>query len=144
MISFRNKALWSANKDKGFSLVEVMVALAILSILAVAFIQLMGWSFTSIFYEGEKSKAIASAKEKQEELAAMGNLEDINLSDPEYVSSGNLLVYNETVPLKRRFYYFADTRPIEDEEVDGYEIAVVVFYGEGKFHVKITNFIWKD
>ena len=48
--------------NKGFTIVEVLVALALLSITAVAFVTLMTFSVSSVFVAGEKSEEIFAAQ----------------------------------------------------------------------------------
>ncbi|EEG78386.1 type IV pilus modification PilV family protein [Dethiobacter alkaliphilus] len=54
------------NTEKGFSLVEVIVALAILAILVAALTPLFTFSFTNIFSGGRKSSAQYRAHEAME------------------------------------------------------------------------------
>jgi len=56
---------------KGFTIVEVLVAMALLSLAAVAFIALMSFSVSSIFLAGEKSEKIFDAQgEIESEISA--------------------------------------------------------------------------
>jgi len=135
---------------EGFSLVEVLVAMLVLLILVVAFTPLLSWSFNTIFNEGRKSQAIATAMEETDKLTAIiwnaekpiTSLENID----ECVSSADLLKDRSK---KWVFCYkqYAPENPkqiIENgvtKNVLGYDIAVVVFYEQGKYYVKLESFI---
>ncbi len=60
--------------EKGFSLVEVMVAMAVLLIIVIAFSTLFTFAFGGIFSQGRKSEALYEEVQKElEELYETGN-----------------------------------------------------------------------
>ena len=104
-----------------------MVAMAVLTILIIAFSALFGWNITSIFDSGQRTKAIAEAEKKLERLYySMDNYD----SDPEYVSRESVFDYQNR---ERNFCV--------EEETNGYNVTVVVFYHNGERHVAIPAFI---
>jgi len=135
---------------EGFSLVEVLVAMLVLLILVVAFTQLLSWSFSTIFNEGRKSQAIATAMEETDKLTTIiwnaenpiTSLENID----ECVSSADLLKdrSKEWVFCYKQYASENPKQIIENgatKNVLGYDIAVVVFYEQGKYYVKLESFI---
>lgn len=145
------KSLRMHNEDKGMTLVEVLVAMVILLILVVAFTSFIGWNFTSIFIMGEKSKAIASAMEKTDQLYALV----WNAGDPttaEYLLKNPEMGWKEAyedifdgtdgIP---EYYYEKRTVEVEDGSYisyeEGFEVTVVVSYREGMHHVELESFI---
>lgn len=59
---------------RGFTLLEVMIAIAILGVALTVILQLFAQGLDSAKRSGEYSKAILYAKEKMEELIAMDDL----------------------------------------------------------------------
>ena len=59
--------------EKGFTLVEVVVSIALVGILAITFIPILSAQYINIYKSGDKSKATYDAMEKVEE----------RVSDPE-------------------------------------------------------------
>ncbi len=59
---------------KGFTLLEVMIAIAILGVAFTVILQLFAQGLDSATRSGEYSRAVLYAREKMEELIAMDNL----------------------------------------------------------------------
>ncbi|MEW5922015.1 MAG: prepilin-type N-terminal cleavage/methylation domain-containing protein [Bacillota bacterium] len=133
--------------EKGFSLVEVLMAMAILCIVVVAFTQLMGWSFTNIFAQGEKSRAIAATAEKVDRLSyviAGSDTPEVEMAaDPERVAQYADLL-DKNIPLERRFYFEAAEKLLDGINVAGYNVTVAVYYQDYRFHVLFEQFISKE
>jgi len=125
--------LFSSNK--GFSLVEVLVALTVLVILIGAFANFLGWSVTSIFDDGQKTRAIAEAEKKLERLYySMDNY----ASDQEYVGNCNEVTVKD--PNRIRNFCVEEVTHVGGN-VEGYNVTVVVFYKNGERYVSISSFI---
>ncbi len=62
----------SVKKEEGFTLVEVLVAVSILTIIIFAFTTLFTTSFTGIFGAGRKSEALFKAQEEMDNAIAQG------------------------------------------------------------------------
>lgn len=137
----------SKSAEQGLTLIEVIVAMAILSLVVAAFTQLMGWSFTNIFYQGQKSKAIAAGTEKIELLAYIITTsaapEDDLQNDNEWVAQYEDLL-DKNLSMERRFYYSKEDYSLNGTTINGYKVTVVVFYEDFKFHVLFEDFISKE
>lgn len=121
--------------NKGFSLVEVLVALAILVILVAAFTNFFSWNIISIIDNGQKSQAVAEAEKKLEQLYySMDNYVD----DPEYVSNCNDILVKQP---DRNCNFCVEEVTYIDGDVEGYNVTVVVFYKNGERHVDIHDFV---
>lgn len=139
--------------NKGMTLVEVLVSIIILSIIVVAFTNLLGWSSSNIFTMGVKSQAVATAMEITDRIGhevAMTNNSEQGIAalegDINWVGSKDFnYLYTEDSKTKEQvFYYDAKYKEVEDaitSEIEGYEVTVVVFYEEAKYHVKLESFI---
>ncbi len=135
MIKYKN--LYKKNTiEKGFSLVEVLVAMAILTIIVVCFTFAFGWSFENIFLMGDKSKAAAKAQETIERLYV--NIDDDEVGLRRVDSTDELYNYYEPGN-----YYIEPgvDYTLEDEEVEGYKVTAVVFYKNGERNVTFNTFI---
>ncbi|MEG6522548.1 prepilin-type N-terminal cleavage/methylation domain-containing protein [Desulfotomaculum sp. 1211_IL3151] len=139
--------------NKGMTLVEVLISITILSIIVVAFTNLLGWSTSNIFTMGVKSQAVATAMEITDRIGhkvAITKKPEQGIAalegDADWVGSEdfNDLYTEESKTKEHVFYYDAKYKEVEDEigsEIEGYEVTVVVFYEEAKYHVKLESFI---
>ncbi len=134
--------------NKGITLVEVIVALMILTILTVAFTNLMGFNFINIFNMGEKSKAIAKAMEKTDQLNVLvWNAENTDEATAALENSDNGWVDLDDLPADNTkdcvydFEYIPD-KDLDGTNVEGYDVTVIAYYPEDfKYHVKLESFI---
>lgn len=58
----------SMRNAKGFSLVEVLIAAAILAVVLLAIASLFSTAYSNVGYGGRRTKAVALARQKMEEL----------------------------------------------------------------------------
>jgi prepilin-type N-terminal cleavage/methylation domain-containing protein len=123
---------------KGFTLMEVLVAMAILTIIVVCFTFVYGWSFENIFLMGDKSKVVATAQKTFERLYI--DINDNNVELKPVDNKDDLYVYSATEPGN---YYVEDnvTFTLEDEVVQGYKVTAVVFYRNGERNATVSTFI---
>ncbi|MTV49378.1 prepilin-type N-terminal cleavage/methylation domain-containing protein [Heliobacillus mobilis] len=133
------------HSNKGMTLIEVLVAITILTILIVSFSSMLSINFSNIFIFGEQSKAIAKAKEKTDELYSIV----WSANNPATASAA---LTNPSIGWKRDYdslfespttaYYFeTKTKTVDGTPIQGYEVSVVVPYEEGKYHVELKSFI---
>ncbi len=131
----------------GFTLVEVLIAMAVLSIVILSFTQVLGFSVTGIFNEGEKSRALAEAREKTDDLfylvASAATPEDAMAgmeADAEWVAAADDL-YDTANPAVRRFCYEPTSNVVNGVTVEGYNVTVVIYYRDFQSKVELESFI---
>ena len=135
--------------NDGFTLIEVLVAIGILVLLAIAFIPLFSSSFSFIFTYGHRDKAMAKASEYMETIyanepitessAIKDLLSSLDGHDIETDGSG-ILDYN---PLKSFNYYIEDAfEPVSG--IEGFKVTIAVFYKNGEQAVQLSSFIRKE
>jgi prepilin-type N-terminal cleavage/methylation domain-containing protein len=130
--------------QKGLSLIEMLVSLAVLSLFVVVVIQLVGFNLTSTIITGEKGQANAAAQRALERITAMVDnsvplTEITEMTDPEYVDLDEIYTY--TQDLKPRFFVESTSNQVGEETVNGYEVTVVVFYRNGQAYIELPRFI---
>ena len=141
--------------ETGFTLLEVVVSIAILSLFTLVVTQFMGISITDIFLRGEQSKALAAAEDKMENIyavaenvgAATNLAKNTTLTSiPGYVSCEDdadvdtvLVNGADYSPI---FCLQNVTNPSEDGgAATGTQVTVVVFYHNGQHKIKLNDFI---
>lgn len=134
--------------NRGMTLVEVIVAVALLSIVLIAVITLTDVTTTGIFASGAKSKAIAAAMEKADQIyylvtsAKSADQAEANMrSSKGWVESGNYLSEAISEP---QFYYVKRSYEVDGFYSEGFDVTVVVFYNKGRNHVEIQSFVLKS
>ncbi|GAB6182081.1 hypothetical protein JCM14036_34000 [Desulfotomaculum defluvii] len=132
----------SISKNKGFTLVELLISMAVLTILIVAFTTFFSWNTTSIFETGERDKALANAENVLEELFYKEDQEGY-FTNGTYLEELELVPYEEVADYKNRDRNIF-VEPYSSETENGYSVTVVVFYQNGQRHVTISSFIEAD
>ena len=134
-------------KNKGFTLVEVIVSMAILALIATAFVPLFGFSFTNIFSYGERDKAMSVASDIMEVLYAEQEL-DLNpgSSYDDYDDYIEGLIDDYTEYAKGVDYKLKEVKKMDNEnngdiDIKGYKITIEVPYKDGERHVTLTSFV---
>lgn len=127
---------------KGVTLVEILVAFAILSVIAAAFLLLFSTSITNIFNFGAESRAVARTTENME---ALYNLENPTGTDIEAeldamngkkaLDSTSLYDYDSNFNFN--YYYEGSDTGLSS----GYEVTMVMFYRNGEKYVDLKSFI---
>lgn len=137
-------------KDKkGFTLVEVIIAMAILGIITISIITVFSSSFSNIFSMGNRSKAIAVASQKLEVLYTIPismrdstTIKNTLLDDETiFVEGDETLLYQQSDKNLTRFKIQPKKLMDYNGEKIGYEITIVVFYQNGQRHVTLNTFI---
>ncbi len=123
-------------QNNGFSLVELVVAMTVLSILVAAFATFFGWNLTSVFEDGQKSKAIARAGDKLERMSSsMENYEESIPGLELYVEN-----YENVFTYQNCDLNFYVKEVIEPDDLD-YNVTVVAFYLDGERYVSFHKYI---
>ena len=139
---------------KGFTLVEVIVSMAILALIAAAFVPLFGFSFTNIFSYGERDKAMSVASDIMEELYSLQPLEANKELSGSFSKNGTNdlkisdLGENGTYEYNGREFEVLDfdddfTAISNEDDITGYKVTIEFPYKEGdkERHVTLTSFV---
>ena len=135
------------NKQNGFTLVEVIVSMAILSILAVTFLMTFTTGFTNIFASGNKNEAMTLASDKLELLYAKQPISDddiVSLTDSD-IFNGKFIEENHDALYEydKDFDYDEEGAfnfTVEAKEL-GYKVTIVSFYQNAERYVTLTSFV---
>lgn len=125
---------------KGLTLVEIIVAIAILGIVSVTLISVLTTGFVNIVMSGERDRAMSVASNIMEELYAN---QPLDLSHGEHTDVKDYIL--EEYLKESTFYEYdfelEDVTTISEESYQGFEILVKVFYNDGNRHVRLRSFV---
>lgn len=156
--------------NKGLTLIEIVIALAILGIILVSYVTIFSNSFISILLMGQKSQAVSDSQSIIE--VAYDNIKNItgtypNITDvnnavqgsltsggyeavgtltntpkfEDYTSRPSDIGESNTNEGKIRYSIEAQSFSGSLSDVRGYKITVLTFYSNYKKYVKITSFV---
>lgn len=121
---------------KGLTLVEIIVAIAILGMIVVSFLSLFSSTFSMVYIMGSKSNAATEVQKIMEILYRDGNTTYIeNLSNAIETDEADLGT-NYTPGMEIQ-YNVKTINLLSGESVD--QITIVMFYFNGKHFVKLTS-----
>ena len=128
--------------SKGFTLVEVIVSMAILVLIATVFVPLFGYSFTNIFSYGERDTAMSVASDIMEELYAEQPLQAGSIADIDSIEKDNsdYFIYNDESEFNV-LEFEEDFDVVENNGITGYKVTIEVPYKDGDRHVTLTSFV---
>lgn len=136
--------------NKGTTLIEIIVAMAIFGIISITFLNIFAGGYTSIFRAGLRTKAIS-------ELQLIID----NLNTDKYSDDAEIIAYFEGDPNGKTCKQVSDMADLEVKTVafdvnyfidsaesivesdslavEGYQVTVLLFFNEGKDFVKATT-----
>jgi prepilin-type N-terminal cleavage/methylation domain-containing protein len=128
------------NQNKGLTLIEIIVAIAILGIILVPLIGMFTNGFTNIFTMGNKTRAVTEAQavldfiysEKTYDPIVLTSVFNIDSKVDEDIENSN---YNPAKPI----YYSVIEVNIKDELFN--KVTVLVFYQKGKRYITLSALI---
>ncbi|OHW62542.1 hypothetical protein EUAN_11070 [Andreesenia angusta] len=129
--------------EKGMTLVEVIISIAILGIIVTAFLSLFGNGFVSIASFGGKSEAVLGASDileqvySESESYTESELED-KLVLLDGVKKDNVGNIEDSIPEGKGFNYY-----FEDADLNGFNLTIAVQNGKKGSMEKLTTFIPK-
>lgn len=135
---------------KGLTLIEIIVAIAIMGILAVSVSTVFGLSISQIFTSGTRTNEAMEVQTIVDTLLVesdAGRFRSYADIDAHLSSQGYGEVDDESeLTVKNGSYdvnYFIDTRNvvIQGETVTGWEVTILQFFDSGERSVQITTFI---
>ena len=145
--------MYLIKNKRGFSLVEVIVSIAILSVLAFSFVPLFGGSFENIFSYGERDKTSSYVSDIFESLYAeqpysLESKDDI-IEDLEYFGGKNssdngLHQYDPEYDYESDYdfnFSIETIKPGDEFANEGYKVTIVAFYRDGEHSVELSTFI---
>lgn len=132
----------------GMTLIEVIIAIVLLSIVLIAIISLSNVSITGIFTAGAKSKAIAAAMEKGDQIYyIVTNAEDADQAEEDMRSTPGWVessLYFSSVLTEPQFFYEKTSYEVNGDYSEGFNVTVIVYFGDGKQHVDMQFFVLKE
>jgi prepilin-type N-terminal cleavage/methylation domain-containing protein len=130
-------------QKKGFTLIEIIFAVAILGIIIVAFLAMFGFGFTAILDSGSRTNATMRVQSVVEALNAERFPDNTAIKTYmdgkgyNYVSSVSNLEIKAAG--KDVNYYIGALETVSN--VPGYEVTIRLFFNDGKDSVEITTFV---
>lgn len=128
------------NKNNGFTLIEVIISIVMLSIILLTFLTVFSTSSINVFNSGNKNSAMNLASDTMELL----------YSSQPYIDSNSLvdrlkaLGGNHTQPLSENYAEKTFNFSVQDATlmgIKGYNVTIVAFYKNGQRHVELTSFV---
>lgn len=133
-------------KNKGFSLIEVIIAMAILGIILIAFLSTFSFGFIQIYSMGHKSQAVAEAQRIMDEIYYYGDQALVSgtaVIDGAYVAPDTNILYATPLDgaslLDKNRIYFSAPQTAGDKKIT--EATVVTYYRDWKERVELTTII---
>ena len=146
----KKNCLEFAGGEQGFSLVEVVLAMAVLGVLGVSLLSLLGNSFTFGINAGQKSQALGLTQEKMEQFSAMSYeqlLDEAKLIDQNFsCPGGKMQSCKEKVPgfeqMERSFQIECVEVQAAGYSIPTFKITVETVYpGAGQGSVVLTSYL---
>ena len=128
------------NNKKGFTLIEIIVSIAIIGILAVALLSVFTSGYSTIFSMGRKTESSNEAQAfiervYQEGIADINSIAiDFNSNTVVDSSQMNSGLYDQTEPDKVMFHNV-------NSSGDQPKVTVLVFYENGRRNVKVSALV---
>ena len=128
--------------NKGFTLIEIILAIAILGIIIVSFMSIFSSGIKNIFSAGKKDEAISLAANKLEKLyhsqpfEKQSDLKAKLNNDGYYVENCT----NELYTYQNKDYNFC----INSNISGGFKVKIVYFYLNGERYIELTSFVREE
>jgi prepilin-type N-terminal cleavage/methylation domain-containing protein len=129
---------------KGMTLIEIIVALAILGMVSVIFLTMFGNSYSTIFKSGHRTVANMELQSIADELNLNSN---IFVDDDDITDYMNIKGYNKVANVGNIAtnvsgdvnYYMQSVETISNTA--GYQVTILKLFNNGNDFVKVTTFI---
>ena len=130
-------------EQKGMALVEVLVSMAILVIIALAFILVYTTAFSNTYAFGKKNAAMALASEAMEALYAIEPAAEGTIAAKLSSLNGNQVSSRDELYLEtgHDFNYLIEPVATLNGATRGHKVTIAVFYEAEQRHVTLATFI---
>jgi len=127
------------DRKKGMTLVEIIVSIAILGIIAVAFLPVFTTGFSSVFHAGNKSEALYRAQQDMEGLIAD---KTITASPP--VENTDKMTITKTVSINSVTINAAGGIALANPTIQGRNLQVEAVYNSANKKATLKAFMSND
>ena len=129
------------SQKEGFTLIEIILAMAILGIILVAFIGAFSNGFTSILNTGNKTRAVAQAQAIVDFIYEEGTIDSAVLTTTFDIDSEVDYADLESSPYNaaKPIYYSVESKTIGTIPTE--KVTVLVFYQNGNRYITLTSLI---
>jgi len=143
----KNKIRYS----RGATLLEIIIAIAILSIIVISLLSVFGSSITGIFGSGNRSNMLMDVQKIADDIQAQNDTPPGLDTKPEIETYMNSKSYNEVASLAQlntwngtnNINYFVEAKTITSVSgltADGFEVTIVKFFHDGEKNCTAYNF----
>lgn len=129
--------------QSGFTLIEVIISIVMLSIVVLSFLTIFSTSSINIFSFGNKNSAMNVASDTMELLYSSQPYSDSSL----VVDRLLLLGGKHTEPISHNHAGKNFNFSVKDATllgIDGFNVTIVAFYKNGERYVELTSFVKGD
>ena len=130
-----------ANKKSGMTLVELIIAIAIIGIIIVAFLSALSGGFVNLISMGNKTKAVAEAQSVIDFIHERGSIDETELlaafpiADEVDISNLFNAAYNSDKPI----YYSVESESVGNSTIiTTQKVTVLVYYHGGSRYVTLS------
>lgn len=127
---------------KGMTLVEIIIAFAVLAVLSSAFLLVFSSSLVNIINFGEKSKSLAAANQAMEAVYSIAEPTQELIEAELDARNGNKIInsaYLYDYTDGNEFNYFIET--IDNGVSTGFQVTIVHFYYGGEKFIDLESFV---
>ncbi len=131
------------SSQKGLTLVEVILAISILGIMSVIFLNLFSTNFKHIFSIGEGNRALHRSANNIELLLAIDNLDNSGIISNLEGKNGNHISDLNNIHLKaagKDFNFFIEEETMIDD-IERFKVTIIHFYWGGENYVTLTSLV---
>ena len=129
-----------SRQEKGLTLLEVVISVALLSIILLSFTNLFSNNFAASIQTGRITQAAALAQEKMEELLSCSYDELLHTGAG---ANGVPFALDDFDGFFCSYNIIDETLELDGYPVDGLRLEVVILQGEEKQVAKFTSFVHK-
>ena len=127
---------------KGMTLIEIIVALAILGMVSVTFLTVFGNGYSTIFKSGHRTVANMELQSIADGLNANRFVDDANITNYMNLKGYHKVINVGDIATKVSGDVNYYIKPVETiSNTAGYQVTILKFFNNGNDFVKVTTFI---